>query len=470
MRWPISGISIRTRLVLGMVLLVSAGLAVANASGILLLRTYLLERVDEQVGAIGGASADEPPPGAPADLCANPRDPQGLRSDFELLVLDPQGRVQCSLGPDLGSGGPQLDPAALPGSGDIATVPSADGRTEWRVRTVHESGTGQTLVFAVSLADVDATVTRLTWLSLLVSTVVLLLTAAAAWGIARIGLQPLRRIEETAERIAAGDLTQRVPQFREHTEIGRLSTAINGMLIQIEQAFDAQAASEAKLRRFVSDASHELRTPVAAVRGHAEMWRTGISDDLGTMMSRIESESRRMGELVDDLLLLARLDQARPLRREHVDLLSLATDAVVDAQAVQPERDISLAAEPGSSAPVVNGDEARLRQVLANLLTNALAHTPMASSVVVSVRASDDLVQVSVRDAGPGMTPEVVDKVFDRFYRADAGRARDHGGTGLGLAIVKSLIEAHGGIVTCVSSVDRGSTFTITLPVAAGAS
>ncbi|HWJ82510.1 MAG TPA: HAMP domain-containing sensor histidine kinase [Nocardioides sp.] len=349
-------------------------------------------------------------------------------------------------------------------------MPSADGRTEWRVRTVHESGTGQTLVFAVSLADVDATVTRLTWLSLLVSTVVLLLTAAAAWGIARIGLQPLRRIEETAERIAAGDLTQRVPQFREHTEIGRLSTAINGMLIQIEQAFDAQAASEAKLRRFVSDASHELRTPVAAVRGHAEMWRTGISDDLGTMMSRIESESRRMGELVDDLLLLARLDQARPLRREHVDLLSLATDAVVDAQAVQPERDISLAAEPGSSAPVVNGDEARLRQVLANLLTNALAHTPMASSVVVSVRASDDLVQVSVRDAGPGMTPEVVDKVFDRFYRADAGRARDHGGTGLGLAIVKSLIEAHGGIVTCVSSVDRGSTFTITLPVAAGAS
>lgn len=463
---PSLGLSIRARLVLGMVLLVSLGLAVTNVAGVLLMRSYLLDRVDSQVGAITPDAAENPLPGAPGNPCANPRDPQGLRSDFMLLVLDSDGDVACSLGPDIGDAAPELDAADLAGTDELATVPSIDGQSRWRVAARYDSSSGQTIVLAVSLADADATVSRLTRLSLLVSGLVLLFTAAAAWAIARIGLHPLKRIEETAERIAAGDLAERVPRYRRRTEVGRLAHALNGMLGQIERAFSASTLSEARLRRFISDASHELRTPVASIRGHAEMWRTGISDDLGTIMTRIESESKRMGDLVDDMLLLAHLDQSRPLERTPVDLLSLATDAVIDTQALQPERPIVLDARPGANPPVVIGDQSRLRQVLANLLTNALAHTPVTSRIEVAVRARDHRVEVSVRDSGPGMDPEVLGKVFDRFYRADASRTRGHGGSGLGLAIVKSLTEAHGGTVSCTSDPTTGSTFTVSLPLA----
>lgn len=468
MRLPSVGLSIRARLVLGMVLLVSAGLAVTNVTGILLMRSYLLDRVDSQVGSI---SPDEQvrPPGAPRDLCSNPRDPQGLRSDFVLLVLDADGEVACSLGPELGDSAPAFEPGALVGTDRVVTLESVDGDSRWRARAITDEETGQTRVLAVSLADADATVSRLTWLSLLVSTLVLLFTAAAAWAIARIGLRPLERIEETAEHIAAGDLTERVPHYRRRTEVGRLAHALNGMLGQIEQAFSASTTSEMRLRRFISDASHELRTPVAAIRGHAEMWRTGITTDVDTSMARIESESQRMGDLVDDMLLLAHLDQSRPMARTAVDLLSLATDAVIDAQALQPERPIALGVRPGTSPPVVIGDQSRLRQVLANLLTNALAHTPATSPIEVAVRTLDRHVELSVRDAGPGMTPEVVAKVFDRFYRADPSRTRAHGGSGLGLAIVKSLTEAHGGAVTCTSDPETGTTFTVSLPLESGA-
>ena len=466
MHRPMVGLSIRARLVLGMVLLVSVGLAVTNVSGIVLLRSYLVERVDRQVGAIAPNVEVSPPPDVPKNLCANPRDPQGLRSDFLLLVLDSDGATACSLGPDLGAAAPSLDGVDLAGTDEIRTLPSIDGDTRWRVRSSYDQSADQTVVLAVSLADADATVSRLTGLSLLISVIVLMCTAVAAWVIARIGLQPLGSIEETAERIAAGDLSERVPSYRQRTEVGRLAHALNGMLSQIEQAFSARTESEARLRRFVSDASHELRTPVAAIRGHAEMWRTGISDDLETIMSRIESESLRMGDLVDDLLLLARLDQSRPLEQEPVDVLTLATDAVIDTQALQPDRRVTLSADPGDTPPVVIGDQARLRQVLANLLTNALAHTPVTSPIEVTVRAGGPHVEVSVRDAGPGMPAEVMAKVFDRFYRVDPARTRAHGGTGLGLAIVKSLTEAHGGVARCDSTVQTGTTFTIILPLA----
>ena len=377
-------LSIRARLVLGMVLLVSVGLAVANATGILLLRDYLLDRVDEQVSAIGPPVAD-PPPGqgiSPEELCANPRDPRGLRSDFVLLVLDPDGEVACSLGPDIGSAGPDLDEVTTESTGRLVTVPSLDGEDRWRLRTDTDDATGQTIVFAVSLADTDATVNRLTRISVLISGIVLALTAAAAGLIASIGLRPLTRIEETAERIAEGDLTERVPAYRRRTEVGRLAHALNGMLGQIERAFHARTESEATLRRFISDASHELRTPLATIRGHAEMWRNGVvaeGRERDILMARIEAESLRMGDLVDDMLLLARLDQARPLERRSVDMLSLATDAVIDAEARQPERRISLHPTPSEQPPVVTGDEARLRQVISNLLSNALSHTPTTS-------------------------------------------------------------------------------------------
>ena len=465
-------LSIRARLVLGMVLLISIGLAVANVAGILLLRSYLLDRVDDQVAAIADPAGANPPTGSaptPERLCENPRDPRGLRSDFLLLVLDADGEVACSLGPDLQDEAPDLEAVPASATGHLVTVRSLDGHNRWRLRVVSDDESGQSLVLAVSLADADATVRRLTWISLGISAVVLLLTAAASGVIAGIGLRPLTRIEETAERIAAGDLTERVPTYRERTEVGRLAAALNGMLGQIERAFSARTESESKLRRFVSDASHELRTPLATVRGHAEMWRNGIvrqGADLDTLVARIESESERMGALVDDMLLLARLDQARPLDRRPIDVLSIATDAVVDAEAQQPARSVRLLHEAGDRPPVVVGDEARLRQVVANLLSNALSHTPVTSTIEVRVAVRSATVELSVSDTGPGMSPDVLDKVFDRFYRADPSRTRDHGGTGLGLAIVTSLVEAHGGTVTCTSTVVGATIFTVELPVA----
>jgi two-component system OmpR family sensor kinase len=463
-------ISIRARLVMGMVLLMAAGLLVANVAGIVLLRSYLLDRVDTQVGGLGDLRAQDPPPGMAdsADLgCANPQDPRGLRSDFLLLVLDADGRVECSLGPEVGGSSPEVDRLTdAARSTELQNVPSQDGKSEWRVRTVPLDGSDRTIVFAVSLADVDATVNRLVRLSVVVSSVILLLAAVAAWALARIGLRPLERIEETAERIAEGDLTERVPTYRPRTEIGRLARALNGMLVQVESAFTARRESEDRLRRFVSDASHELRTPIATIRGHAEMWRTGVTDDLDTVMGRIESESTRMGDLVSDMLLLARLDQSRPLEQQPVDMLSLVTETVIDAQALQPGRPLTIEARPGPTAPVVLGDEARLRQVLTNLLTNAMVHTPPSSAIAIVVRVVEGRVVVTVRDDGPGMSPEALAKVFDRFYRADPGRSRDQGGVGLGLAIVKSLVEAHGGSVTCTSDPVEGSAFSVSLPLA----
>jgi len=464
------GISIRARLVLGMVVLVSLGLAVANVTGILLLRDYLVDRADAQVASISSRpdTTETAPPVAPTpdQLCANPRDPSGLRSDFVILVLDAEDRVACSLGPDLGDAAPDLGSVPTTTS-DLLTVPSQDGEQRWRLRVTSDESSGQRLVFAVSLADADATVSRLTRIAVLISVLVLALTAAAAWLIAGLGLRPLARIEDTAERIAAGDLSERVPAYRERTEVGRLASALNGMLGQIERAFSARTESEATLRRFVSDASHELRTPLSTIRGHAELWRNGFmreGSDLDTLVGRIESESTRLGGLVDDMLLLARLDQARPLERRPVDLLSLATDAVIDARARQPDREVTLEHIPAEEPPVVMGDEARLRQVVTNLLSNALEHTPRSSPVSVSVRTRGGSVEVSVTDTGPGMPADVVPRVFDRFYRADPGRARSQGGTGLGLAIVQSLVSAHGGRVSCRSVEGDGSTFTVGLP------
>lgn len=463
------GISIRARLALGMVVLVSAGLAVANVTAILLLRSYLVERVDDQAAAISARpGSTQPPPGTllPADPCSNALDPRGLRSDFVLLVIDAQDEVVCSLGPDLGSAAPDLTSIPTTTS-DLLTVPSLDGNERWRLRVVGDESSGERLVLAVSLADADATVRRLTRISGLISLLVVVLTGGVAWLIARVGLRPLTRIEETAERIAAGDLSERVPSYRARTEVGRLAAALNGMLGQIERAFATRTESEATLRRFVSDASHELRTPLATIRGHAELWRNGFmrhGQDLDTLVGRIESESTRMGALVDDMLLLARLDQARPLERRTVDVLSLATDAIIDAQARQPARQITLANLPGDEPPLVLGDEARLRQVITNLISNVLDHTPESSSVALAVATRTDCVELSVTDAGPGMPEEVVRHVFDRFYRADAGRARTHGGTGLGLAIVKSLVEFHGGVVICRSSIPEGTRFVVRLP------
>lgn len=465
-----SRLSIRERLAVGMVVLVAVTLGAVDLSGVLLLRSYLLQRVDSQVSAIGPpAHRSALPQGSPRPSCANPRDPQGLRTDFVILILGRGGRVVCSLGPHLGGAGPDLSylgrsagSAAANGSQRLVTVPSLNGSGRWRVKSV-AAPHDRTLVLAVSLAEADATVARMTRLTVVVSSIVLLLTAIGAWLVAAFGLRPLRRIEDTADHIAQGDLTQRVPGFRPRTEVGRLARSLNGMLAQIEAAFTVRTDSEARLRRFVSDASHELRTPVATIRGHAELWRLGARDDLDATMNRIESEAKRLGTLVDDMLMLARLDSSRPLQRHEVDLGRIATDAVVDARATQPERTVRLDVHTDGRPAIMQGDEARLRQVLANLVTNALWHTPVTSTVAVRIETTASLVRIAVADEGPGMPERVAARVFDRFYRAEPARASGHGGAGLGLSIVKSLVEAHHGTISCVSTVAGGSTFTITL-------
>jgi two-component system OmpR family sensor kinase len=218
------------------------------------------------------------------------------------------------------------------------------------------------------------------------------------------------------------------------------------------------------MRRFITDASHELRTPLTTIRGFAELYRQGAARDVEMLMSRIESESRRMGLLVEDLLLLARLDAQRPLERRRVDLLALATDAVHDAQSIAPQRTIRMEVFDGPGTPEVLGDEARLRQVLSNLVANALQHTPDSADITVRVGTDTDNVVLEVRDEGPGMSTDDAHRVFERFYRADSSRARASGGTGLGLSIVDSLVYAHGGTVSVTTAPGQGCRFKVNLP------
>jgi two-component system, OmpR family, sensor kinase len=300
-----------------------------------------------------------------------------------------------------------------------------------------------------------------------IGVVVLVLAGGLAYYLIGVGMRPLVRIEDTAAQIAAGDLSRRVEQTDPKTEVGRLGIALNGMLAHIEEAFAERQASENRLRRFVADASHELRTPLTSVRGYAELFRRGAAerpDDLANAMRRIEAESARMGVLVDDLLLLAQLDQGRPMEREPVDLVELVGELVADARAIEPDRTLELVAE----GPVmVEGDDARLRQAVGNLLANARAHTPADAAVTVTVKAVGEEAEIEVADGGPGIAPEHLDRVFERFFRADPSRARASGGTGLGLSITASIAEGHGGRVDVSSTEGEGSAFRVMLPLSA---
>jgi len=299
-----------------------------------------------------------------------------------------------------------------------------------------------------------------------ISLAVVAATAILALLIIRIGLRPLQRMGSVAADIAAGDLTKRVEPATSQTEIGRLGLALNGMLSQIEAAFAERTASNERLRRVIADASHELRTPLTSIRGYAEMLRRGAAEspiDSEAARRRIEEESIRMTGLVDDLLVLARLDQGRTLDRSAVDLRAIATDAVADARVVAPQRQISLSAD----GPVlVTGDDTRLRQVLGNLVRNALVHTPQQTSIEVAVATDDSVGRVSVSDHGPGLAAEDVERIFEPFYRADPSRSRDRGGAGLGLSIVSAVVSAHGGRVKVSQTEGGGATFEVELPLA----
>jgi two-component system OmpR family sensor kinase len=292
---------------------------------------------------------------------------------------------------------------------------------------------------------------------------VLLVLGSVAWAVVRVGLLPLDRMGHTAGAIAGGDLSHRVESTDPRTEVGRLGIALNAMLDRLEHAFTQREASENKLRRFLADASHELRTPLTSIRGYAELFRRGAEarpEDLARSMAAIEAEAARMGVLVDDLLLLARLDQGRPLEREPVDLGAVAAEAVEAARAIEPGRDVTL--DVGGDA-TIEGDRGRLRQVVDNLLENARVHTPPGTPAHVRVDRDDSHVVLAVADEGPGLSAEARSRVFERFYRDDGARSRETGGAGLGLAIVAAIAEAHGGGVRVVEG-DPGATFEVRLP------
>jgi two-component system OmpR family sensor kinase len=470
--------SLRTRLVLGVVVLAALGLLAADVATYSSLRSFLIQRIDSSLNSSHAGVENALLP-SPAPRGHDSDDINGLLPSIPgycIQVRTLQQRVTNSgcvreFGQTSGPPAPQfpatvsLPARANEGDGDrvrFYTVSALSGGDRYRVRvSIEGEHPNAILLIAAPLHSVDDTTHRLLLIELLVTAAVLAgLTALGLW-VVRIGLRPLREIEATADAIAAGDLSRRVEHAEPRTEVGRLGLALNVMLGQIESAFNARAASEARLRRFVSDASHELRTPLAAVRAYAELFTRGAAtrpDDLARSMQGIERESERMGVLVDDLLLLARLDEGRPLEREPVRVDELAREAVETARAVDPNRRIDLETEPLT----ILGDHDRLRQALDNLLANVRAHTPAGTAARVMVRRDGENALIDVSDDGPGMSADDRDRVFERFFRADSSRSRTSGGTGLGLAIVSAVVEAHGGEVSVVGN----STFRLALPLA----
>ncbi|GHJ59781.1 two-component sensor histidine kinase [Nocardioides sp. OK12] len=478
-------VPLRRALVATLLLLVTLALVGSGFATHATLRGYLLERVDDQLrGAApvvaGSGGADETLERRPGPGGRGP-----LPSAFVVQVVDGSGATVVGPTSNLLDDEPLPDlpddPEAGP-DGTSFTVAAVSGDGQWRVRAVDvtlSDGTQGTLMVAQSLEDVQGILDRLVLLLLVIGGVTVAVLGAVGYLLVRGSLKPLQDVERTAARIAAGDLGERVPHADPRSEVGQLAAALNVMLAQIESAFAEREAgeraargSEERMRRFVADASHELRTPLTTIRGFAELYRQGaVSDDDGVrrLVGRIEGEAARMGLLVEDLLLLARLDQQRPLAREPVDLLALTTEAVESARAVAPQRPLALEVGALEGLPVVLGDGPRLRQVLDNLIGNALRHTPADARVTVSVGTRHDTggeprVRVEVADEGPGMDPDHAARVFERFYRADESRNRNDGGSGLGLAIASSLVQAHGGSISVDTAPGRGARFRVDLP------
>jgi two-component system OmpR family sensor kinase len=486
-------IPLRVTLVALLVALVTVALIATGFAATSLLRDYLTEQQVEELSSSAEDVARDP-----WKIMGPCRDGAGgvpVAGYLACLPPEESGQPTVVWGPsrdryrlpDLPEVSERLERRERHDGGDrgfeMFTVRAGDGSTTWRVATV-PLPEGYTAVVATDLGDDQKAISRLVAIEAIVGLIVLTVLAAAGYVLVRNSLRPLAEVERTAQAIAAGDLSQRVPVGDDRTEVGRLSLALNGMLSRIESAFRAQQASEEqargsehRMRRFVADASHELRTPLTSIRGFAELYRQGAvrsDEDVARLMQRIEAEGARMGLLVEDLLLLARLDQQRPLTFAPVDLAEVAGDAVHDAKAVQPDRPIALHLDESlTDVPVVFGDEGRLRQVVGNLVTNALTHTPPDTRVMVTVaQAADDggVLVLRVADEGPGMDPADAGRAFERFYRADASRTRGEdstakaGGTGLGLAIVSSLVAAHGGSVDLATAPGRGATFTVRLP------
>jgi two-component system, OmpR family, sensor kinase len=479
--------SLRARVLVSVLALAAAGMVALAAVTYAEQRSFLESRADQQarsaVGALAQAldNAGYRPAGAGAGVPGGGPLPRGGDPDDHKpqVSLPPgtYGQRRDATGKILGarqfkyssseprSAAPKL-PAKLALNKLLTVDSTGSGGLRYRVYAQRDPEDSGVTIAAVPLSEADSTLHRLLLVEALVIAGVLLALGSSAYFVVRLGLRPLSRIEVTAGQIAAGDLSRRVSPATTKTEVGRLGLALNAMLERLETAFAARTASEERLRQFLSDASHELRTPLASIRGYAELFRMGAARDeegTETAMRRIEEESKRMGVLVEDLLTLARLDEQPERDRTSVDLAALARDAVHDARARAPGREIALAV-PDSA--VVWGDPLQLRQVYANLLGNALAHTPAGTAVEVTVTAGEE-VSISVRDHGPGIPQEARERLFERFWRREGGRERGKAGAGLGLAIVHGVVQAHGGSIEMRAADGGGSEFLVRLPASA---
>jgi two-component system OmpR family sensor kinase len=477
--------SLRTRLLAGMVVLVTVGLAVAAVATYAEQRSFLNNRLNQQVrsavfpialqlrvpvgpgrGSFSRANLDHRAFAHRPPSARNPFFPSGTVGE----LLDRSGKLvrESSASydetkikvPTLPKRYPR---SKLNGPYHEFTLTAVDG-TRYRALAV-TAPTG-TVVAAVSLKDVDQTLQRLIVVEALVGAGVILALFVLGWFVIAVGLRPLERIRRTATEIAHGDLSQRISPATSRTEVGRLAVSLNEMLAQIEQAFADRSEGENRLRQFLADASHELRTPLAAVRGYAELYRIGAARDpeaVERSMARIEAEARRMGGLVEDLLALARLDQLPESEHVPVDLSELAGHAADDARAMAPAHQLQFSAD-GPHWVLAEPDQ--LRQVLGNLLRNAMIHTPAGTLIELHVNAAGPLVLLEVRDHGPGLPTGVGEEVFERFWRSEGGRTRGRGGAGLGLAIVKAIVLAHHGDVHAGDASGGGASFRVTLPAA----
>lgn len=464
---------LQVRLIAIVMVLVLVALTLTNIATAYLLRGYLEGRIDDELQRAAVPVAGQAL--AAYNSRTIPRIPTGYVVIFlptdgsdSITVTNPTGVEDQPRVPRLPLNSPHvLNPNPW-------TIGSTNSDEQWRVIAGRLRNGEATYVVGIPLSGLRHTVSRLLLLTTLLGVVVLAACAALGWYAVRRAFRPLTQIEDTAAAIADGDLTRRIPTRVANDEVTSLSRSLNAMLSQIEQSFAVREASEERMRQFVADASHELRTPLATVRGYAELYRQGaVSEpaEVAGAMSRIEAEAARMSGLVEDLLTLARLDDERPLVRQPVDLTVLAADAAQDARATEPNRSITVHGVDGDLAPtVVRADEARIRQVLANLLTNALRHTPEGTPVEVVVgldgSGEGDTAVIQVRDHGPGIPPENAGRVFERFYRVDPARGRGSGGNGLGLAIVAAIVAAHDGRVGVAQTPGGGASFVVHLPTA----
>ena len=474
-RTPLSLWSLRNRLILASVVLASFAIIASDFAANAALRTYLISQVDDQLINISNTSLNRLDRAGIAPLEDDDKNSpfkileplRGVPTATSITLLDVDGNLIGQVGGELGGKnfavtGMKIDEVSQYKNRPF-TIEGKDGQPDIRaLAQMLPTGMGSVIV-ADSLEKVDKTLSQLRFLFLILGLIALIAIAMAARWIIALGLKPLEAVEDTAEAIASGDLSARLPAAKPDTEVGRLTTSLNTMLSRIEESFTARVESENKLRRFVADASHELRTPLTAIRGFAELHRQGavVGDDkTKELINRIEKESVRMSSLVEDLLLLARLDQSRELAKEPVDLNTLITEAVASARAAGPNHPIEIKLE--ASEIFVLGDSQRIHQVIANLLANARAHTPNGTQISITAMQGVSETTIAVSDKGPGLSKADQDRIFERFYRADPSRVRNSGeGSGLGLSIVDAVMKAHGGYVSVKSEVGQGATFTL---------